>query len=91
MLAEVEDRFLSDCRRELLKLHETLIQELTDVQRGESYQGATLVELRACEDALKRIDIGSFGRCKRCGEAIELNRLKAEPTKYLCLSCEMSH
>ncbi|MFN3882035.1 MAG: TraR/DksA family transcriptional regulator [Nitrincola lacisaponensis] len=87
MSALVKDRFLSDCRRELLQLHTVLMQELAEAAGKESQQGHLLVELRACEEAIKRIDIGSFGRCKICGEAIELNRLKAEPTTSCCLSC----
>lgn len=91
MLAVAEDRFLNDCRRQLIKLHETLMQELTAAKGKEGRQAALLVELRACDEALKRIDIGSFGRCHQCGEAIELNRLKAEPMVTLCLSCNIGN
>ena len=91
MLALAEDRFLQDCRRQLIKLHQTLMQELIEAGGKEVRQAALLVELRACDEALKRIDIGSFGRCQRCGEAIELNRLKAEPTVTLCLSCNITN
>lgn len=87
MLAVVEDRFLNDCRQQLVKMHETLMHELTHVSTQTHQQAGLLVELRECEEAIKRIDIGSFGRCKHCGEAIELNRLKAEPTTIICLSC----
>lgn len=91
MLAVVEDRFLDDCRRELIKIHKALIQELTDAQGDEQYQSALLIEFRACKEALKRIDAGQFGRCQQCDEAIELNRLKAEPTQCVCLYCQSHH
>lgn len=89
MLAVAEDRFLNDCRQQLIKLHQSLLIELIEAKGKEGHQAALLAELRACDEALKRIDIGSFGRCKHCGEAIELNRLKAEPTATLCLSCNI--
>lgn len=88
MLALPKDRFASDCRRELVQLHATLKQELLAASGSEKKQAALMVELRACEEAIKRIDNGYFGLCKVCGEAIELNRLKAEPTTSCCLSCE---
>ncbi|MBI3533858.1 MAG: TraR/DksA family transcriptional regulator, partial [Deltaproteobacteria bacterium] len=36
--------------------------------------------LKKVEDALKRIDEGTFGECEGCGEFIELRRLEARPT-----------
>ncbi len=36
-------------------------------------------ELRDVQDALTRIDAGSYGLCQECGEAIELERLRANP------------
>ena len=39
-------------------------------------------------EALKRIDDGSFGICERCEEPIELERLKARPIATLCIDCK---
>lgn len=41
-----------------------------------------------CNEALERINRGRYGRCCRCGEAIELNRLRADPLTDSCLSCQ---
>ncbi len=87
MLALAEDRFLTDCRKQLITLHEILMQELSRAVQDQKSQAGLLVEIRQCEEAIKRIDTGHFGRCKVCSEAIELNRLKAEPTVTTCLSC----
>jgi len=38
--------------------------------------------------ALKKIDEGTFGICERCGEPIELERLKARPVATLCIDCK---
>lgn len=45
-------------------------------------------ELRACREALKRLASGSYGFCLDCDEAVELNRLKANPVSSRCLSCQ---
>jgi RNA polymerase-binding transcription factor DksA len=38
------------------------------------------------EAALRRMDAGTYGKCERCGESIELERLKALPYATLCLA-----
>lgn len=38
------------------------------------------------EDALKRMDAGTYGLCERCGNPIELDRLEALPYATLCLT-----
>lgn len=40
------------------------------------------------QDALKRIDEGSFGICQECGEDISESRLKARPVATLCVECK---
>jgi DnaK suppressor protein len=44
--------------------------------------------LRKLEEALDRIDEGSFGVCMGCEENIEPRRLEARPMSTLCLSCK---
>ena len=44
--------------------------------------------LKKVNEALKRIEDGSFGLCDECGEDIELRRLEARPTATLCVSCK---
>jgi RNA polymerase-binding protein DksA len=44
--------------------------------------------LAQVEDALKRIDEGTYGICRRCGQPIDLARLRALPMASLCLSCQ---
>lgn len=40
------------------------------------------------EEAIRRIDDGSFGECERCGEEISEPRLKARPVTTLCIECK---
>lgn len=38
-------------------------------------------------EALARIDLGTFGRCVRCGNDIALERLEYQPDALLCVPC----
>jgi len=40
------------------------------------------------EDAIARIDDGSYGICEDCGEEIGLKRLEARPVTMLCIDCK---
>jgi phage/conjugal plasmid C-4 type zinc finger TraR family protein len=44
----------------------------------------TLVEIDA---ALGKLEIGSYGQCEQCGNAIPEARLEAMPAARLCISC----
>ena len=46
-----------------------------------------LVELRAIEAALKRIEDGEFGYCHDCGDDLDPARLDLDPTVPRCVSC----
>ena len=40
------------------------------------------------DDALKRLDEGSFGVCQQCNEPITMSRLKAVPYASHCITCQ---
>lgn len=40
------------------------------------------------EQALRRIEAGSFGECESCGEEIGDARLRANPSTTLCIDCK---
>jgi DnaK suppressor protein len=44
--------------------------------------------LREIGDALHRIDLGSYGVCMECEEAISPKRLEAVPWAKFCVSCQ---
>jgi len=44
-------------------------------------------ELKAVELALERLAAGTYERCVDCGKAIEVKRLRAEPTAASCFAC----
>ena len=43
--------------------------------------------LRRVDDALDRLMSGSYGRCSKCGHAIEDTTLEIDPAWALCLQC----
>jgi DnaK suppressor protein len=44
--------------------------------------------LREVEDALERLQAGTYGVCQRCSERIATARLKAIPFARLCVTCQ---
>lgn len=44
--------------------------------------------LTKIDDALQRIDDGTFGTCDECGKDIGIKRLKARPVVTLCIECK---
>lgn len=44
--------------------------------------------MQAIEEALERIDRGTYGVCKDCGEMISAARLHAIPWTRSCISCK---
>jgi RNA polymerase-binding protein DksA len=44
-------------------------------------------ELAAIDQALARIDAGTYGECARCGNPISPARLRALPTAVHCIRC----
>jgi DnaK suppressor protein len=44
--------------------------------------------LQAIEDALLRLDKGSYGICRDCGEPIAEARLNAIPWTRVCITCK---
>lgn len=46
--------------------------------------------LTKIDEALARIDDGTYGECEVCGAAIGVDRLKARPVTTLCIECKES-
>lgn len=46
-----------------------------------------LKELNEIDDALKRINNGTYGICEMCDETIALGRLRAKPFAKFCTPC----
>ena len=44
--------------------------------------------LQAIEEALARMEKGTYGICRDCGEPIALARLEASPWTRVCITCK---
>jgi DnaK suppressor protein len=44
--------------------------------------------LTKIDQALERIDKGTYGVCEECGQAIGLKRLEARPVTSMCIECK---
>jgi DnaK suppressor protein len=40
------------------------------------------------DEALRRVEAGTYGTCTRCGQQIGFDRLEAVPAAALCLECK---
>jgi len=58
-------------------------------ERGEveALSGQLAEALTEIEDALAKLDEGTYGRCESCGQGIPEARLEAMPAARLCISC----
>lgn len=48
---------------------------------------AAASELRQVDDALARVDAGTYGLCANCGRPIPAARLEARPFAEYCVAC----
>lgn len=48
-------------------------------------------ELNEIDDALKRIEKGTYGICEMCDESIAIGRLRAKPFAKFCTPCREIH
>jgi len=53
----------------------------------QSLLASARADLTAAGGALKRLDEGSYGRCRTCGATIGANRLAALPATLTCIDC----
>lgn len=68
---------------------ESLADLLVDVNLAEA--GREIQEIREIEDALRRMGLGTYGRCVRCKRPIERRRLDAFPSVPRCMVCQREH
>ena len=57
-------------------------------QRDLALRDRTDHQLELVDEALARLDDGTYGRCIRCGEQIAPDRLEALPWAARCIECQ---
>jgi len=62
--------------------------ELTDYENNKSIENQLKLVLKKVELALRSIEKGTYGQCKKCQSEIETGRLKNMPYADLCVTCQ---
>lgn len=62
-------------------------QEIVNHEVVDALDDLEGVELSQINQALERIENGSFGQCLECGEPISKARIKALPFASFCINC----
>lgn len=57
-------------------------------EKGLALESSVQQMLAQVEDALGRIEEGSYGICQRCGDPIDVARLRVLPFATLCIRCK---
>ena len=61
---------------------------LADVHsRSQAAKMSLMNMLRNTQKALVRLNTGKYGKCERCGKAIEEKRLEVMPDAIRCMTC----
>ncbi len=70
--------------------YDEIDQATTDIEQSMRMRlrNREVLYIKKVDEALKRIDEGTFGECEECGEDIEMRRLEARPTATLCVFCK---
>jgi DnaK suppressor protein len=63
------------------------MQELLN-QADDTVSGMTTTNENFPDQALERIENGTYGICESCGEEISIKRLKARPVTTQCIECK---
>ncbi len=61
---------------------------ISERERAMSLAQHARSQLAVIDEALGRMDDGTYGACVECGELIERARLEARPQSLLCLDCQ---
>jgi DnaK suppressor protein len=98
LLSEEKQRILNNSKHALkneLALSQDDLMDETDLAASEVNQNLVFrlrdrerQLLAKIDEAMSRIDDGSFGACADCEEPIEVRRLEARPMSTLCIACK---
>ncbi|MDR7438838.1 MAG: TraR/DksA C4-type zinc finger protein [Armatimonadota bacterium] len=62
--------------------------EAVEREKGFALETSVQGMLHMVEDALRKLDAGQYGICERCGQPIDVERLRALPFARLCIRCK---
>ncbi len=97
LLLEEKERVMNNSRKDLddIKVDVEDLPDETDLAATEVSQAVAFklrdrerLLLGKIDEALLKIEEGTFGVCETCEEPIEPKRLEARPVSTLCISCK---
>ena len=102
LLAEQKRRLWAELREEIFPQTGTGLASQYDIPQdlGEksildmlSDAGLAIADIRrnqltALEEAQRRVEQGTYGRCEGCGEVIDIQRLRLMPFAAYCVQCQ---
>lgn len=62
--------------------------EMMEQERDLALIGNLQERLRDIDQALERLEAGTYGQCQNCGNPIGAERLEARPFATLCINCK---
>lgn len=72
------------------KARKRLLKRGRELLKAKGSDPEDLAELAELHAALERIERGSYGRCDKCYDEIELDRLESSPRERYCEACAAS-
>lgn len=82
-----EDPFADSSRLNDNASDDTEAAEQNGHVQSETLSEETVESLKRVRQAMKRVDDGTYGKCTKCGEMIDTDRLGVDPTAELCMAC----
>lgn len=64
---------------------------LSEAERAEAVLAVARQQRSAVLDALRRIELGTYGTCTNCGKSVPEGRLEAKPEAERCVACQAKH
>ena len=87
-LAARLDRIKKNVRRGYHPDSKERAKELEDIEVVDALGNESRRELALISQAMQRMDDGTYGICKECGDDIELDRLQVQPYADECIDCK---
>jgi DnaK suppressor protein len=81
------ERITANLRRGFDADSKEMAKELEDSEVVDALGNEARAEVAKISAALLRLDSGRYGFCSDCGEAIEVDRVKAYPYADECIDC----
>jgi RNA polymerase-binding transcription factor DksA len=86
---EVDETDIKEISAEAAVEISDMADQFEERQNVYSQKEVILERLKRINNALKRIEIGSYGQCVKCAKEIEEMRLKIDPATETCRKCSL--